>query len=142
MRVRGKLGAAYSPFAFSWPSRTYPGFGLFVIHLPVSPKQFDAVRREVTAIARDLANGDIHPDELQRAVAPILTGIKDGQRDNRYWLETVLAGASLHPEQLSWAANIEEGYRSIAVDDLRRLARDYLTPARAAVFTARPGKTN
>jgi zinc protease len=142
VRVREKLGAAYSPFAFSWPSRTYPGFGLFVIHLPVSPKQFDAVRREVTAIARDLANGDIHPDELQRAVAPILTGIKDGQRDNRYWLETVLAGASLHPEQLSWAANIEEGYRSIAVDDLRRLARDYLTPARAAVFTARPGKTN
>jgi zinc protease len=136
--VREKRGAAYSPGAFSWPSRTYPGYGLFLSYLPVAPQAVEPVLGAVYNIARGLASTGITPEELERALEPTLTGIKEQLRQNDYWLHTVLMGATRHPEQIGWSRTILDDYAGIRPEELTAMARRYLVPENAAVFLARP----
>ena len=137
LRIREKLGAAYSPGAFSHPSRTYKDYGLFIIYIPLAPKLVDTVQTEVEAIIRDIRQDGISPEELQRALEPTLTGIKDRFRENGYWLNTVLAGASFAPVQLDWCRTIIADYASIRAGDIEQLARRYLDLSKRAVISAR-----
>jgi zinc protease len=137
LRIREKLGAAYSPGAFSHPSRTYTGYGLFIIYIPLAPKLVDTVQTEVEAIIRDIRQDGISPEELQRALEPTLTGIKDRFRENGYWLNTVLAGASFKPVQLDWCRTIIADYASIRAGDIEQLAQRYLDLSKRAVIRAR-----
>ena len=131
--VREKLGAAYSPGAYNWPSRTYPGYGLFIIYIPLAPEALDIVSAEVKAICLDIRQNGVSPEELQRALEPTLTGIKDRFRENGYWLNTVLAGASRHPVQLEWCRTITTDYAGIQKEDIERLAYQYLDLSKLAV---------
>ncbi|MGD9330548.1 MAG: insulinase family protein [Desulfobacterales bacterium] len=137
LRIREKLGAAYSPGAFSWPSRTYPNYGLFIIYIPLAPEAMDLVQSEVKAIVEDLRQSGIPEEALQQALGPILTDIKDRLRENRYWLGTVLEGASRHPVQLEWARTITSDYEGITKGDIEELVRRYLDPSKRAVIAAR-----
>lgn len=136
--IREKRGAAYSPGAYSWPSRAYPGFGLFLAYLPVAPGEVTPVLTAVQDIARQIAVGGIRPPELQRALEPTLTGIREQLRQNRYWLNTVLVGSTRRPEQIEWSRTIAADYAGIQAEELVALAQRYLDPSRAAVFEARP----
>mgnify|MGYP001818982693 FL=1 len=136
LRIREKLGAAYSPGAFSWPSRTYSGYGLFVIYIPLSPETLDIVTAEVKAIVSDIRQNGVSSAELQRALEPTMTGIKDRLRENGYWLNTVLSGAAQHPVQLEWCRTITTDYAGIRKADIDRLARRYLDLSRLAVIQA------
>jgi zinc protease len=136
LQVREKLGAAYSPGAYSWPSRTYPGYGLFIIYIPLAPEMLDIVTAEVQAIIQDIRQNGLSSAELQRSLEPTLTGIKDRLRENGYWLNTVLAGASRHPVQLEWCRSIITDYAGIRKGDIERLARQYLDLSKLAVMEA------
>jgi len=136
-QVREKLGAAYSTGAFSLPSRAYKDYGLLVIYIPLAPETIDRVDAEVTAILEDIRAKGISADELQRAVEPTLKGIRDRFRENDYWLETVLAGASRHPVQLEWSRTIMADYAGIRTSDIEGVARRYLNIAKLAVIEAR-----
>ena len=59
-------------------------------------------------------------------------------RQNDYWLNTVLSGASQHPEQFDWSRSIQEDYARIEAEELSALAKEYLDPSKAALFEARP----
>ena len=137
--IREKRGAAYSPGAHSWPSRAYPGFGLFLAYLPLAPGEVASVQAAVKDIARAIAVEGIRPQELHRALEPTLTGIREQLRQNRYWLNTVLVGSTRRPEQIEWSRSIADDYAGIRPDELVVLAQKYLKPAHAAVFEARPG---
>jgi zinc protease len=136
--VREKQGAAYSPGAYSWPSRTYPGYGLFLSYLPVAPQAVEPVLGAVYSIARGLASAGITSEELERALEPTLTGIREQLRQNDYWLQTVMMGATRHPEQMEWSRTILDDYAGIQPEELTEMARRYLMPEKAAVFEARP----
>ena len=136
--IREKRGAAYSPGAYSWPSRAYPGFGLFLAYLPVAPGEVAPVLTVVQDIARQIAAEGIRPPELQRALEPTLTGIREQLRQNRYWLDTVLVGSTRRPEQIEWSRTIAADYAGIRAEELVALAQKYLDPSQAAVFEARP----
>ena len=136
--IREKRGAAYSPGAYSWPSRAYPGFGLFLAYLPVAPGEVAPVLTAVKDIARQIAAEGIRPPELQRALEPTLTGIREQLRQNRYWLNTVLVGSTRRPEQIEWSRTIAADYAGIQAEELVVLAQKYLDPSQAAVFEARP----
>jgi len=137
-RVREKLGAAYSPFAFNRPSRAYPGYGVFQAWVRTAPEKTDELIREVKGIAAELATNGVTQEELDRALAPTLTGIRDMLRTNSYWLNTVLSGSRRHPEQLQWNRTIADDYAAIRVDELSHLASTYLDNLKAAVFIVRP----
>ena len=136
--IREGLGAAYSPYAFNRPSRAFPGYGLFRVVVQVSPEEAPLVEQRIRKISADILEGGISRDELDRALDPTLTGIKDLKRTNGYWLDTVLAGSGAHPEQITWARTIYDDYASIGIDDLLPLARTYLRRERAATIVVFP----
>ncbi len=136
VRVRENLGAAYSPGAYSWPSRAYPDYGLFIVYIPLETGALDTIKAEVRTLIRDLRENGISSEELQRALEPTLTGIKDRFRENRYWLQTVLVGASHHPVQLDWSRTIASDYAGIRKEDIEKMARQYLDLSRVAVVQA------
>ncbi|MDA8141221.1 MAG: insulinase family protein [Desulfobacteraceae bacterium] len=138
VRVREKLGAAYSPFAYHRASRAYQGYGLFNVMILVDPKQVDSVVKEVKQIAAQMAAEGISADELRRALDPTLAQIKDLRQTNAYWLNSVLVGVGKHPEQLSWARSIESDYAAITLEEINALAKRYLENQAAAVVTVAP----
>ena len=136
--IREKLGATYSPDAYSAPSRAYPDYGVMAAVISVNPDDAETVVREVKGIAADIVKNGITADELQRALDPTITGIKDLQQENRYWLNTVLSGSRAHPEQIDWSRTITGDYAAITGGELRELARRYLDNDSAAVVIVRP----
>jgi len=137
LRIREKLGAAYSTDAFSWPSRTYEDYGLLIIYIPLAQETLERVRAEVSAILTDIRQRGVSSEELQRALEPTLAGIRDRFRENDYWLDTVLTNASRHPVQLEWSRTIMDDYAGIQTAEIDQLARRYLDPSRLAVIEAR-----
>ena len=137
-RIREKLGASYSPYAFNRSSRAYAGYGVFQAYVNVAPEQTDTVLAEVEAIARDLARDGVTADELAHAVDPILTSIKELRQTNGYWLNSVMTGSARHPRQFEWARSFQEDYAAVTVDELDRLATTYLTTDRAAAVIIQP----
>lgn len=130
--IREKLGATYSPQVMNRPSRSYPGYGVLRAQLIVAPAQVEPLGREVVQVATDLWKAGVTAEELERAKAPMLTSLKDMVRTNGYWLNSVLALSSRHPQQLQWPATILSGFESVTREQLSALAREYLDPARAA----------
>ena len=137
-RIREKLGASYSPYAFNQASRAYPGYGVFQTYVNVAPDQADTVLAEVQAIAERLVDNGITTDELARAVDPILTSIKELRKTNGYWLNSVMTGSERHPQQFQWARSFQDDYAAVTVDELDTLAATYLTDDRAAAIIIQP----
>ncbi len=137
-KIREKLGVSYSPFAFNRPSRAFKGYGVFHAFVEVDPVKTDLVAGEIKEIVTGLIDNGITADELNRALEPMLTGIKESRRKNSYWLNTVLSLSFRHPQQLDWSRTIMKDYASITVDELSGLARKYLVNDRSAVIIIRP----
>jgi len=132
--IREELGATYSPVAYNYASRVDPGFGVLRALVTIDAGQADIVRKAVYAVAGDLAAQPVSPDELGRIVAPIQTSIRDMQRTNRYWLESVLALSGRHPEQLHWPLTIVDDFAAITSVEIYDLARKYLARKRSAIL--------
>jgi zinc protease len=138
IRIREALGAVYSPFAYNRSYRSYPGYGVLQIHLNVDPDSVAVLEEEVRDIVRRMSEQGIDPDEFRRILDPTLTGIKDLRQTNTYWLNSVLTGASRHPEQLEWSRTMEQDYADITIDDITALARRYLVADKSAIIVAAP----
>ncbi|MBM9616041.1 insulinase family protein [Desulfobulbus rhabdoformis] len=145
VKIREELGATYSPQVNSAPSRAHDGFGLLRSSLIVAPEQAETLAQTIKEVADSLVQQGVGEEELQRALKPILTSIKDIKEDNRYWMESVLKLSSRHPQQLVWPESILEEYAAIQADDVTALARQYLRPELAATVIISPvaaGKTD
>ena len=137
VRIREKLGATYSPYAYNRPSRVYSGYGTFIMSVNVEPEATDLILNQVKDIVYDLFENGIKPDELERALKPSLTSIKDLMRKNDYWLNTVLNGSQEHPDQIGWSRTIMNDYASISADEVSALSRKYLDNDKAAIVVIR-----
>ena len=139
VRIRNRLGEAYSPYAYNRASRAYSGYGVFQAVVEVDPAKARLVVDEIRNIASELIRNGITEDEIQRSLKPTLHSIRDMRQRNEYWLKTVLQESEKHPRQIEWSRHILEDYASISVQDLQDLAREYLNNDRAAVIVATPG---
>ena len=92
----------------------------------------------VRQIISDLSKKGIRPDELERALGPSLTGIKDRIRTNAYWLDTVLTGSKQFPKQIEWSRKIQSDYAAITSRALSQLAAKSLNNAEAAAIVITP----
>ena len=140
VRVREELGAAYSPRVFSQPSRIRPDFGLLQASLTVAPDQAEPLARIIARTAAELGRKGVRAEELQRALEPTLTAIRDARRTNRYWLDGVLGLSGRHPEQLRWPLTITDDFAAITAAELTALAAAHLGAEQAAVVIVRPDK--
>jgi len=137
-RIREKLGASYSPFAFNRPSRAYRGYGVFQTFVQTAPDEVDIIKDEILKIASELVRNGVTSEELKRALEPTITSIKDMLRTNGYWLNTVLSGSMRHPEQLDWYRSIAGDYAAITAGELSLLAGKYLINTNAAAIVILP----
>jgi zinc protease len=86
----------------------------------------------------DLVIDGATQDELSRAISPTLTSIKDMQRRNGYWLNTVLTGSKKYPQQLDWSLTLMKDYASITTEDVSFFAKKYLDNNKAATIVVKP----
>ncbi|ACN14973.1 peptidase M16 family protein [Desulforapulum autotrophicum HRM2] len=138
--VREKLGASYSPFAYNAPSQDHDGYGVFRAVVNVEPGATEMVLQEIQKLAHSLNENGVTQKEVELSLKPIITHIKDLQRNNEYWLESVLSGSGEHPEKLEWAKTILDDYQSIGVNPINLLAGEYLKTTKGASIIIRPLK--
>ena len=137
-KIREELGASYSPFAFNRSSRAYTGYGLLQAFVYIAPDDASKVIDVLKDITRDLLKNGISRDEMLRSLKPILTGIKDYRRTNRYWLDSVMSGSSWYPQQLEWSLTFMSDYESITAEEVHALAKQYLSNEKAATVVIHP----
>ena len=138
IKIREKMGAAYSYYAYNNPSRAFSGFGIYHAVVEIDPQDADEVLAVLKQISANLVENGVTEDELTRAVKPILTGIKERMKTNEYWLNSVLKGSSRHPEQISWSRTFLSDYDAITTEELSRLAAQYLKNQKAAELVIIP----
>ena len=136
--IREKLGAAYSTYAYNLSSRAYKGYGIFQAVAQINPDEILPVESEIKKIASDIVATGITDDELLRALDPIITSIKDFQRTNPYWLNSVLIDLKKHPQQLDWSRTMLADYQAITKEEVRNLGKLYLQNQKAAVVLIQP----
>lgn len=123
--IREKLGATYSPGAYSSMSNIYKDYGVFGTSVIVEPGRADEVFAAVDMIAKQLRDAPIDADLLDRARKPVLERIVKNRRENGYWLG--LAGrAQSEADRLDRTRNIEARYKAVTPADLQAMARKYL----------------
>ena len=140
MRVvlREEMGKAYSPYAYNSSSETYSGYGYLSGFVETEPREAQVVTDIIVRLGQELRVKGITKDELERALQPTLTRIQDTQRNNRYWLHTVLGDLQLHQQRLEWARTIEQDYSAITVEEVEKLARLYLGEKHALQIVVLP----
>ncbi len=136
--VRETLGASYSPFAFSRTSTVYPGDGAISVYAECAPEELEALLAACFAVTDALAEEGVRPEELERAREPKLNELRDAQRTNGFWMGAILEALHARPEALDEARRALELYRAVEVDDLSRLAKEYLPRERASRAVVRP----
>ena len=138
VKVREEIGEAYSPDAYHRPSDTFSGYGYLNVAIIAEPSETKKMADIVRRIGGDLAGGDITEDELDRAIKPLLNGLEEWVRSNRYWLGTVLSSSQEYPQRLDWARTMTDDFASITVEELNAFASLYLSPERSLVVTVVP----
>ncbi len=136
--VRERLGAAYSPYVFNQPSMAHEGYGIMQMVVPVSRDNADLVEQTMQDIVKDIVANGVAPKEVDLALNPVLSQIKDLVNTNPYWLHSVMADSRNHPEKLQWAKTIIGGYGSITFENLTKLAEKYLDLNTAAIIRIQP----
>ncbi len=124
-RLREQDGETYSASAGSFTSQVSPGYGYLSVSLAVEPERVDVVFAAIDAIAAELTEGGISPDELDRARSPLLEQIEQSLEDNGYWLN-LLSRAQTSPRYMAQAQGRGEAYAAITLADLADAAATYL----------------
>lgn len=140
LEIRERLGAVYSPSVYNHSSRTQPGYGVLRAMLTVDPPQAEEVIDRVREVGEILARDGVEEEELRRSLEPALTSIKDMKETNRYWLQSVLALSSRHPEQLEWPLNIQQDYGAISAEEISEYARRYFMSEASAQLIFLPNQ--
>ncbi len=140
--IREKMGVAYSYYAYNDPSRAFSGYGLFHAVVQIDPEASGTVTKTIRQIIDAIVKNGVQPDELNRAIKPILTSIKERVKTNGYWLNSVLNGSRRHPEQLEWSRTFQTDYAAITVNEVEDLAKKYLNNPYAATLVIVPDSQN
>ena len=123
--IREKLGASYSPNAGATGSDALDGFGYLIGESIGKPEDIPLLLKTMSDISSELAKKGANQDELDRSLAPIISSLEKYQRDNSYWLSTVLSQSQSDPKRLDLARERDNDYRSIKLNEINALAKKY-----------------
>ena len=126
IKIREELGASYSPDAMSIASDTWPGYGQMIAVMVSDAKDVPKLGTTARELGAALAEKGVTADELERARKPLLTMLEEQRRSNAYWLGTVVTPSQSRPERLDWARTMVDDFKKVSVDDLNKLAAEYL----------------
>lgn len=128
--LRIKLGETYSPSSQNSAYATEKDYGRFYALAGVRPEQAEQVVDIILQIGKDLGTKGVTQDEFERAIKPLLRQIDLTNRSNSYWLGT-LSDSQVHPEVIQWAQNRKAMFESFTVEDINKVAKEYLQADKA-----------
>jgi zinc protease len=129
--VREKLGESYSPDVHSLMSDTFTGDGAITAILLCKGELAAELSKIVKEIAAKLAVTGATQDQLERARGPLLKMLEEQKRNNIWWLNTIISQAQSSPQRIEWARTLADEYSKASLDDINKLAKEYLTSDRA-----------
>jgi len=138
LKIREKLGMSYSPVAYNRSSKSYSKYGVLQVVIQTAPETIARVEQEIKKEAQKLSQNGITPVELERALRPKQTAIKDILLSNQYWLDSVLKGSALFPQQIDWSRSMQKDFASITANEISALAARYLDNDKAATILINP----
>lgn len=138
--IREKLGASYSPNAGATGSDALDGFGYIIGESVGKPEDLELLLKTMRDLADTLASKGASEDELDRALKPALSQIAKSNRDNSYWLGTVLSQSQADPLRIELARGRDADYKSISLKEVNALARKYLPAQNALVVAIKPAE--
>lgn len=136
--IREKLGAAYSPQAGAGGSNALDDFGYLITLITSTSESVPQLTEVSVNLAETLAKEGASEDELERARKPLLADLEKTLRDNGYWLNNVLSGSHADPNRLELCRNRQADVESITIDELNKLAAEYLVPTNALQIVMLP----
>ena len=138
VELRENLGIAYSPYAGADLSRTFVNASKLMAYSPGKPKDTEKVGKIIVGIADKLAKEGATEDELQRVLKPQLGILSKSTRQNSYWLNSVLNRSQSYPDKLAAALSREADYKSITIDEVNALAKQFFTQENSARISISP----
>ena len=132
-KVREELGESYSPDVASMMSDTWTGYGQMMAMMVADAKFAEPLGKIARELGAELAAKGANADELDRARKPILTMLEEQRRSNTYWLGTVVLPSLSKPERLDWARTLIDDFKSVTLDDINALAKQYLKADAATI---------
>ena len=87
--VREKLGITYSPRSGAFASVQLAGQGYIGVTLETPPDKFETFRVLLSGQVQDLASKPVSPDELARAIQPLLQQETKQKENNEWWVENL-----------------------------------------------------
>ncbi|MCK5097085.1 MAG: insulinase family protein, partial [Desulfobacteraceae bacterium] len=136
--IREKLGLAYSAYVYNNPSYVYENYGVLHAVVKGKPSEIDFVIKNMEEITISLAQQGVTEKELELVRKPVLNKIKDMQKTNTYWLNSVLSDSLDHPQQFEWAQNLFNEYSSISNKTISLLAKKFLDLEDSAIIIIKP----
>jgi zinc protease len=138
--IREELSLAYSAYAYNNPSLIYDDYGILHAVVNGKPSEIDYILKNMKDITNSLVQSGVSEKEVELVKKPVLNHIKDMQKNNRYWLNSVLSGSYIHPEKFEWAENMLKEYSLISSDRISLLAKKYLSVGDSATIIIKPAK--
>ncbi len=135
--IREKLGGSYSPRAGAAPSQVLD-FGMMRAMAQVKPEETKKYGELMIKLANIMAQKGVTQDELERALKPLQSNLKESLRDNSYWLGTVLGASQENPHVLDWARTRDSDYAAVTVEELNALAKEFLKKDNALLYELVP----
>jgi zinc protease len=139
-KVREELGESYSPQVASMMSDTFPGYGQVMALMTADAKDAKSLCEIARKLGAELAEKGADADELERARKPIITKLQEQRRNNTYWLGTIVQPSQSKPERLDWARTMIDDFNAVTIDDINRLAKEYLKDGATAVRVVSTGE--
>ncbi|MGH6972572.1 MAG: M16 family metallopeptidase, partial [Caulobacteraceae bacterium] len=136
-RMRLKEGVTYSPSAYARASEVFPHYGFILAEMEAPPPKLAGFFTGVEAIAADLRDKPVGPDELERAKKPAIDTLEKAEATNAYWLAG-LSGAQTDPRKLAALRSAEAQLERVSAADVQRAAQQYLVATKAWKLEIRP----
>jgi zinc protease len=137
VELREALGATYLPRVGNRMSRVFPGDGFIAVEVLSEPSRADAVAESCLRVADALAREGATTEEVDRLRPALLAGLRDRQRENRFWIDALGDGHGRRGALQELRTQFPQ-LRSIQAKELTPLARRHLGRDRASVLIVRP----
>lgn len=139
-RLRDSEGASYSPAATVQSSFDFPDWGFFFAGSEVRPDRADLFFRLAREIVAELAAKPASPDEWQRAINPVVSGIERRLKTNAYWAGT-MEDWSREPWLIEYTRTYLADYKSLTPEEVRAAVAKWVTDEGDWSILILPAKT-
>jgi zinc protease len=136
-RLREELGKTYGPGTAAGQSRTYPGYGTFMVRAEIDVADVDATREAMLATLAELAADPVDADVLQRARQPLLENIDNALKTNGGWM-SLADRAQSEADRIERFSKSREVVSAVTAADIQAVAKRYLDPAQRVEIVVLP----